>query len=108
MDIKSVGVVGAGQMGNGIAHVMALSGYDVMLNDVSQEALDKGLGVIKSNMDRKEELGRQVEDCSNKLDRAQRLIGGLGGERSRWTQFAKELQSQYDNIVGDILRGRDA
>ncbi|MFN3210247.1 MAG: 3-hydroxybutyryl-CoA dehydrogenase [Roseovarius sp.] len=52
MDIRKVGVVGAGQMGNGIAHVMAVAGYDVLLNDVSQEALDKGLGVIKSNMDR--------------------------------------------------------
>ena len=52
MDIRKVGVVGAGQMGNGIAHVMAVAGYDVLLNDINQEALDKGLGVIKSNMDR--------------------------------------------------------
>ncbi|MGR3270847.1 3-hydroxybutyryl-CoA dehydrogenase [Thalassococcus profundi] len=52
MEIKSVGVVGAGQMGNGIAHVMALSGYDVQLNDVNQEALDKALSVIERNLDR--------------------------------------------------------
>ncbi|MBY5990066.1 MULTISPECIES: 3-hydroxybutyryl-CoA dehydrogenase [Roseovarius] len=52
MEIRKVGVVGAGQMGNGIAHVMAVAGYDVLLNDINQEALDKGLGVIKSNMDR--------------------------------------------------------
>ncbi len=52
MDIRKVGVVGAGQMGNGIAHVMAVAGYDVLLNDINQEALDKGVGVIKSNMDR--------------------------------------------------------
>jgi len=58
---------------------------------------------LKQTMDKKEDLARQVEDCSNKLDRAQRLIGGLGGERTRWTAFAKQLQSQYDNIVGDIL-----
>ena len=53
-DIKTVGVVGAGQMGNGIAHVSALAGYDVILNDVSQDALDKGLATIENN------LGRQV------------------------------------------------
>ena len=52
MEIKTVGVVGAGQMGNGIAHVMALSGYDVQLNDVNQEALDKALSVIERNLDR--------------------------------------------------------
>lgn len=51
-DIKTVGVVGAGQMGNGIAHVCALAGYDVLLNDVSQDALDKGLATIEKNMTR--------------------------------------------------------
>ena len=53
-EIKTVGVVGAGQMGNGIAHVCALAGYNVVLNDVSQDALDAGLTTIEKN------LGRQV------------------------------------------------
>ena len=52
MDIRTVGVVGAGQMGNGIAHVMALSGYEVRLNDVSAEALDRGMATIRKNMER--------------------------------------------------------
>lgn len=52
MDIKTIGVVGAGQMGNGIAHVCALAGYDVLLNDISQDALDKGLATIEKNMTR--------------------------------------------------------
>ncbi|WP_146587148.1 3-hydroxybutyryl-CoA dehydrogenase [Puniceibacterium confluentis] len=52
MEIKSVGVVGAGQMGNGIAHVMALSGYDVVLNDVDGGALDKAVELIGRNLDR--------------------------------------------------------
>lgn len=54
MTIKSIGVIGAGQMGNGIAHVMALAGYDVLLNDVSQDALDAAISGIDGNM------GRQV------------------------------------------------
>ncbi len=52
MEIHTVGVIGAGQMGSGIAHVMAGAGYDVLLNDISQEALDKGLATIRTNMRR--------------------------------------------------------
>ncbi len=50
--IKKIGVIGAGQMGNGIAHVAALAGYNVKLLDVSQEQIDKALAMIDKNMDR--------------------------------------------------------
>jgi len=52
MTVETVGVVGAGQMGNGIAHVMALAGYDVLLNDVNETALGKALETIGKNLDR--------------------------------------------------------
>ncbi|MEM5476237.1 3-hydroxybutyryl-CoA dehydrogenase [Pacificibacter sp. AS14] len=52
MEISTVGIVGAGQMGNGIAHVFALSGYQVLLNDISQEGLEKALATIRKNLDR--------------------------------------------------------
>jgi len=52
MTVKSIGVVGAGQMGNGIAHVMSLAGYDVVLNDISEDALKRALSLIEKNMDR--------------------------------------------------------
>ncbi|MBN8292752.1 3-hydroxybutyryl-CoA dehydrogenase [Rhodobacter sp. NTK016B] len=52
MSIQSVGIVGAGQMGNGIAHVFALSGYDVVLNDISEDALNRALSLIDKNMER--------------------------------------------------------
>jgi 3-hydroxybutyryl-CoA dehydrogenase len=52
--IKSVGIVGAGQMGNGIAHVAAIAGYDVAINDLKKETVDKARAVIERNM------GRQV------------------------------------------------
>jgi 3-hydroxybutyryl-CoA dehydrogenase len=70
MEIKSVGVVGAGQMGNGIAHVMALAGYHVRLNDISQEALDKAAALIRKNMDRqvsREAISAEERDAA--LDR---------------------------------------
>ena len=50
--IKTVGVVGAGQMGNGIAHVAALAGYDVLLADMNAAALDKAIETIDRNMHR--------------------------------------------------------
>ena len=52
MDIQTVGIVGAGQMGNGIAHVFALAGYDVLLNDINAESLEKAFIVIERNLDR--------------------------------------------------------
>ncbi len=50
--IKSVGVIGAGQMGSGIAHVIALGGYDVLLNDLRKETVEKSLATIEKNMNR--------------------------------------------------------
>ncbi len=52
MDIQTIGIVGAGQMGNGIAHVMAVAGYQVLLNDVSQDALDSAMQIMRRNLDR--------------------------------------------------------
>ncbi|SPF77719.1 3-hydroxybutyryl-CoA dehydrogenase [Pseudoprimorskyibacter insulae] len=58
MDIQKIGVVGAGQMGNGIAHVMALAGYDVLLNDISQDALDNAVALIDKNLTRQVSRGK--------------------------------------------------
>ena len=55
-DLKTIGVIGAGQMGNGIAHVSALAGYDVVLSDISEESLAKGMKAIERNMAR--QVGR--------------------------------------------------
>jgi 3-hydroxybutyryl-CoA dehydrogenase len=52
MEVKRVGVVGAGTMGNGIAHVFATSGYDVMLMDVEESLLDRAVSMITKNLDR--------------------------------------------------------
>ena len=58
MAIQSVGVIGAGQMGNGIAHVFALAGYDVLMNDISPEAMEKALSTIDKNLDRQVTRGK--------------------------------------------------
>ena len=79
MDIKTVGVIGAGQMGNGIAHVASLAGCDVRLVDINQTQLDKALATIDKNMtrqvrseriseaDKKKALGRIKTGTDNKL-----------------------------------------
>lgn len=63
MDIRTVGIVGAGQMGNGIAHVFSLAGYEVKLHDISQEALDRGLGTLRRNMERQAQRGKITEEA---------------------------------------------
>lgn len=62
MKIKNVGVIGAGQMGNGIAHVCALAGYEVGLNDVSLDRIEAGLATINGNLARQVSSGRISED----------------------------------------------
>jgi len=64
MDIKTVGVIGAGTMGNGIAHVFAKSGYEVILAEMQQAALDRGIQTISKNLER--------EVSKNKLSAEQR------------------------------------
>ncbi len=58
MNISSVGVVGAGQMGNGIAHVFALAGFDVVLNDIDRGAIDRALQLVETNLARQVSSGR--------------------------------------------------
>jgi len=58
MEIKTVGVIGAGQMGNGIANVFAVAGYDVVLHDVSGKALEAAPEIIAGNLDRQVSRGK--------------------------------------------------
>jgi 3-hydroxybutyryl-CoA dehydrogenase len=69
MAIKSVGVIGAGTMGNGIAHVFSKFGYDVVMVDVKQDFVDRGLNTISKNMERevaKSKITAQERDASLK------------------------------------------
>ncbi len=65
MDIQKIGVIGAGQMGNGIAHVMALADYDVLITDISQDALNNAISSIERNLAR--QVGRgKIEEARAK------------------------------------------
>lgn len=71
MAIEQVGIVGAGQMGNGIAHVFAVAGYDVLMTDISADALTASLAVIERNLDRQVSKGLITE--SGKTDAIKRI-----------------------------------
>jgi 3-hydroxybutyryl-CoA dehydrogenase len=71
MDINSVGVVGAGQMGNGIAHVFALAGFNVVLNDISEDALSRAVALIDKNIERQVQRGKVSE--ADKADAMARI-----------------------------------
>jgi 3-hydroxybutyryl-CoA dehydrogenase len=80
-EIRTVGIIGAGQMGNGIAHVAALAGHEVLLNDVSGERINAGLATINGNLARQVSKGLISEaDRQQALQRIKALpdLAGLG------------------------------
>jgi 3-hydroxybutyryl-CoA dehydrogenase len=81
VEIHKVGVIGAGQMGNGIAHVVALAGHDVVLHDISADRIEAGLATITGNLARQVQKG-VIDDAARKaaIDRiasgtAQEVLG---------------------------------
>ncbi|SFS20482.1 3-hydroxybutyryl-CoA dehydrogenase [Yoonia litorea] len=71
MAINTIGIVGAGQMGNGIAHVCALAGYEVLLNDVSEDALQAALSLVDRNMER--QVGKGLITADEKSEALRRI-----------------------------------
>jgi 3-hydroxybutyryl-CoA dehydrogenase len=88
MDIKNVTVIGAGTMGNGIAHVCAQYGFKVILNDIKQEFIDRGLNAVKSNLDRQVKKGSITEQ--QKVETLSRL---------KTTTDLKEACSDADIVI---------
>ncbi|KAK3519072.1 hypothetical protein QTP70_016355, partial [Hemibagrus guttatus] len=58
---------------------------------------------FEEKTEEKAQLEYQVDLCARKLERAEKLIGGLGGEKTRWSKAADDLQNTYDNLTGDVL-----
>ncbi|RLI59284.1 MAG: 3-hydroxybutyryl-CoA dehydrogenase [Candidatus Thorarchaeota archaeon] len=73
MDVKKIAVLGAGQMGNGIAHVCAQAGFDVKMRDIEQRFLDRGFETIKKN------LGRSVKKGKVSQEEADAIVGRITG-----------------------------
>jgi len=68
-----------------------------------QDNVAKLLSEFEAAKKKKDELAAQVDDCSKKLVRAEKLISGLGGEKTRWSESSKRLGERVENITGDVL-----
>ncbi|MGR3322670.1 MAG: 3-hydroxybutyryl-CoA dehydrogenase [Pseudooceanicola sp.] len=102
MDVNRIGVIGAGQMGNGIAHVMALAGYDVLLNDISQEALDSAIGLIDRNLDR--QVSREVISEADKSEAMRRIETTLTLTDLGRTDLVIEAATERETVKDAIFR----
>jgi 3-hydroxybutyryl-CoA dehydrogenase len=104
-EIRTIGVVGAGQMGNGIAHVMALAGYDVLMTDISQEALDNAVAQIEGNLARQAGRGKISEaDMQSALARIGTTLTLTDlGPSDLIIEAATERESVKQAIFEDLL-----
>lgn len=105
MAIQQVGVVGAGTMGNGIAHVFARSGYSVVLCDVEQRFLERAIGTIAKNLEREVAKNKiTVADKDKALERVQPVIKR---EHLAECDFVIEAATEKFEIKSEIFRDLD-
>jgi 3-hydroxybutyryl-CoA dehydrogenase len=101
-NIKRVGVIGAGQMGSGIAHVVALAGYEVLLNDVAKARLDDSLKVIDHNMSR--QVARGIVGEIDKREAFARIIPTDSLKDFESVDLAIEAATEDEAIKKQIFR----
>jgi 3-hydroxybutyryl-CoA dehydrogenase len=105
MEIRRVGVVGAGTMGNGIAHVFARSGFDVILCDVQQSFLDRALATITKNLDR--EVAKNKISSDDKSAALSRITVRTEREQLASCDFVVEAATEKFEIKAELFRDLD-
>ena len=100
--IQSVGVIGAGQMGSGIAHVCALAGYDVKIADLNEQVLQKAITSIDNNLGRQVARGRVSED--DKAAALKRINIGTDYKLFGQCDFVIEAATEREEIKRDIFK----
>jgi len=105
MEIKRVGVLGAGTMGNGIAHVFARSGYAVVLCDVEQRFIDRGLDTIAKNLGRESSKGKIT--AAQEKEALQRITPVLDRGKLADCDFIIEAATEKFEIKTEIFRDLD-
>jgi 3-hydroxybutyryl-CoA dehydrogenase len=105
LEIRRIGVVGAGTMGNGIAHVFARSGYEVILCDVEQRLLDRALETISKNLER--EVAKNKITVTDKSAALNRIKPVLRREELRSCDFVVEAATEKFAIKAEIFRDLD-
>jgi len=106
MQIKNVGVIGAGTMGNGIAHVFAKSGYNVTLVDVEQRFLDRGLSTISKNLER--EVSKSKLTAEERDEALKRIQSSIDRKQLAACDFIVEAASERFEIKTELFRDLDA
>jgi 3-hydroxybutyryl-CoA dehydrogenase len=105
MEIQRVGIVGAGTMGNGIAHVFARNGFPVLLCDVEQRFLDRGLNSISKNLER--EVGKDKITPEDKQATFNLIEPVVGRSRLDSCDFVVEAATEKIEIKAEIFRELD-
>ena len=105
MPIERVGVIGAGTMGNGIAHVFARGGYQVTLCDVEQRFLDRALATIGSNLDREVAKGKATTE--DKATALKRIVPVLDRAQLANCDFVIEAATEKLEVKAEIFRDLD-
>lgn len=105
MDIKTVGVIGAGTMGNGIAHVLARSGYHVVMVEAQQAALDRGLQTINKNLER--EVTKSKITAQERESALKRIDAVLDRRAVAKCDFVIEAAFEKFEVKQEIFRDLD-
>lgn len=105
MEIRKVGVIGAGTMGNGIAHVLARSGYDVVLCEVAQQYLDRGLATIRKNLER--EVAKNKISAEDSAAAVARIRGVVDRTSLSECDFVVEAATEKFEVKTEIFRDLD-
>jgi 3-hydroxybutyryl-CoA dehydrogenase len=105
-EIRTVGVLGAGTMGNGIAHVFARSGFDVRLCEVEQRFLDRGLETIRKNLDREAAKGKLTAD--EVAASLRRIQGTLDRSSLAACDFVIEAATEKFEIKSQVFADLDS
>ncbi|MBM3545930.1 MAG: 3-hydroxybutyryl-CoA dehydrogenase [Alphaproteobacteria bacterium] len=100
--IKTIGVIGAGQMGSGIAHVAALSGYDVRLSDISEDALKRAVDSIGKNLDRQVTRGKATQ--ADKDAAMKRIATVTDMSKLRGCDIVVEAATENEDVKRGIFK----
>jgi 3-hydroxybutyryl-CoA dehydrogenase len=105
MNIKTFGVIGAGQMGNGIAQVAAMSGVNVIMNDIASQFVEKGLQTITKNLDRNVEKGKMTKEERDAI--VSRIKGSVDLKDMASADFVVEAATERQDLKFQIFKNLD-
>ena len=105
MDIKTIGVVGAGQMGNGIVQVASQSGFRVVMSDIADSFVQKGLNTISKNLDRMVEKGKINAQAKNEV--MARIKGTIHIKEMAEADFVVEAATENETLKLNIFKELD-